>query len=201
MSDNPSLETPELPDWLREAAGEKPQTGAVPQRISTFGVVAILSILALLGVIGYALYQRSLSQPTTGPAPTFTVTTFDNEPFALADLKGKVVVINFWASWCQPCRDEAPLLEQMWLEYRDRGVVFLGVNTDDIESKALAYMAEFSVTYPNAPDVGGKIEDQYRITGVPETFIVNPNGEISRHFIAPVNERDLRAEIDRALAS
>jgi cytochrome c biogenesis protein CcmG/thiol:disulfide interchange protein DsbE len=200
MSEN--LDTPELPDWLQEVAGEKKQTGAVPQRISTFGVVAVLFIVALLIVIGYALYQRSLSQPTTGPAPTFSITTYgDRESIALADLKGKVVVINFWASWCVPCQDEAPLLEEMWREYKDRGVVFLGVNTDDIESKALAYLDEYDVTYPNAPDVGGKIEDQYRITGVPETFIVDPNGEISHHFIAPVNERDLRAEIDLALAS
>jgi cytochrome c biogenesis protein CcmG/thiol:disulfide interchange protein DsbE len=129
------------------------------------------------------------------------VTTFDNEPLELADLKGKVVVLNFWASYCLPCRDEAPMLENLWREYKDRGVVFLGINTDDIEGDARAYMAEFSVTYPNAPDVGGKIEDQYRITGIPETFIVDSNGEITRHFIAQVNERDLRAELDRALAS
>lgn len=203
MNDNPTLETPEaeLPDWLREAAGEKPQTGPVPQRFSTFGVVAILLIVALLGVIGYALYQRSQSQPTTGPAPTFSVTTFDDEPLALGELKGKVVVINFWASYCLPCRDEAPMLENLWREYKDKGVVFLGINTDDIEGDARAYMNEYTVTYPNAPDVGGRIEDQYRITGIPETFIVDTNGEISRHFIAQVSERELRAEIDRALAS
>jgi cytochrome c biogenesis protein CcmG/thiol:disulfide interchange protein DsbE len=198
----------ELPEWLQEIAGEAPreQTQQVPQRLSAFGVTAVLLVLGLLIVIGYALYQRSRSTPTSGPAPKFTVSIFDHEGLTnrgealrLADLKGKVVVLNFWASYCVPCQDEAPLLERVWREYSDQNVVFLGVNTDDIESDARAYMTQYGITYPNAPDIGGRIEDQYRITGIPETFIINPNGEITRHFISEVNEAELRAEIGRAL--
>lgn len=200
----------DLPEWLQQVTGDAPhaQTGPAPQRISAFGATAILVIVGLLVVIGYALYQRNQSQPTEGPAPGFTVTAFtadqmarSGKTFKLSDLKGQAVVINFWASYCEPCREEAPMLERVWRDYQDRGVVFLGINTDDIESNARAYMAQYGITYPNAPDQGGHIEDDYRITGIPETFVIDTEGKIVRHFLAQPRESDLRAEIDRALQS
>jgi cytochrome c biogenesis protein CcmG/thiol:disulfide interchange protein DsbE len=109
------------------------------------------------------------------------------------------VVLNFWASYCEPCKDEAPVFERVWREYRDQNVVFLGINTDDIESDAMAYLDRYEITYPNAPDVGGHIEDDYRITGIPETFIIDAEGNVSRHFISAVREGELRAEIEDAL--
>ena len=211
MSDDKALKTPgtdqELPDWLdRVASGERAEAASVEQRFSTFTIVSTLIIVALLGVIGYALYQRSQSQPTEGPAPAFEITVFPfeqlertGESFRLGDLKGQTVVINLWASYCIPCQQEARMLEGVYQDYRAQGVVFLGINTDDIDSDARAYLEEYGVTYPNAPDKGGAIEDDYRITGIPETFIVNADGEIVRHFISAVSERDLRSEIDRAL--
>ena len=209
LTDNVSQQ-PDLPDWLEQVASGQPREGAEPvqQRFSAFGVTAILIIVGLLFVIGYALYQRNQATPTEGPAPKFSVTVFDVEQLErrgellnLADFQGNVVVLNFWASYCLPCRDEAPMLERVWREYKDQGVVFLGINTDDIERDALAYLKEFGVTYPNAPDQGGRIEDQYRITGIPETFVSNAEGEITWHIPAPVGERELRAEIERALES
>lgn len=199
----------DLPEWLQEAAGDRPAHSAdepVQQRISAFGVTAILLLVGLLLVIGYALYQRSLSTVTDGPAPDFKVTVFasdtldrSGQAFKLSELQGQPVVINFWASYCLPCRDEAPMLQRVWEDYRESGVVMLGINTDDIEGDARDYMAEYGITYPNAPDVGGKIEDDYRITGIPETFVIDKNGEVIRHFLAQPRESDLRAEIDRAL--
>lgn len=211
MSDDRTVPTTstnvDLPDWLDEVASGQPRAAEpVEQRFSTFSIVGTLVIVLLLAVIGYALWERSQSQPTEGPAPTFEITVFpfesldrSGEQFSLADLKGQTVVINFWASYCIPCQQEARMLERVYQDYKSQGVVFLGINTDDIESDARAYLAEYGVTYPNAPDQGGRIEDDYRITGIPETFIVNSDGEITRHFIAAVNERDLRSEIDRAL--
>ena len=216
MNENRTMDTPgsgsaDLPEWLEEVAGEHHAPVAeepVPQRISAFGVTAILLLAGLLGVIGYALYQRSLSTVTSGPAPDFKVTVFESDAldrsgqsFALADLKGQPVVINFWASYCVPCRSEAPMLERTWQTYRDQGVVFLGINTDDIEGDARDYMAQYGITYPNAPDQGGHIEDAYRITGIPETFVINKDGEVIRHFLAEPRESDLKAEIERALSS
>lgn len=206
----PASGSDDLPEWLQEVTGERQPEQAEPvkQRISAFGVMSLLLVVGLLFVIGYALYQRSLSTVTEGPAPDFEITVFESdrlarsgETFSLSDLRGQVVVINFWASYCLPCRDEAPMLERTWQTYRDQGLVLLGVNTDDIERDARAYMAEFDITYPNAPDTGGRIEDSYRITGIPETFVINRDGEVIRHFLAEPRESDLRAEIERALSS
>jgi len=205
MSDQRTLNPPEtdLPDWLQDIAGETPHDSAepAPQRISLFTITSVLLIVGLLGVIGYALYQRSQSTPTEGPAPEFSITTFEGEQMTLKGLRGKAVVVNFWASYCEPCKEEAPMLEQVWRDYKDRGVVFIGINTDDIEGDALAYLDQYDITYYNAPDTGGHIEDDYRITGIPETFIINTKGEIIRHFLAQPAETDLRDEIDRALSS
>lgn len=213
MTDDTTLQAgtqAELPEWLREVTGDSPETptGQVQQRFSTFGVVAILTIVGVLAVIGYALYQRSQKTPTNGPAPHFAVTMFDFDQIAmngehveLKDLRGQVVVINFWASYCEPCKVEAPMLERVWQSYKDQGVVLLGIDTNDPLKNALDYLKEYGITYPNAPDQGGRIEDAYRITGIPETFVVNKQGEIVQHFISTPNESDLRSEIERALES
>ena len=200
----------DLPDWLAqiaaEAEGPKPQQ--VQQRVSMFTVVAGLVVIGLLIVIGYALWQRSQATPTEGPAPDFAVTMFEfdqmamsGESVTLAGLRGRAVVVNFWASYCVPCQKEAPMLERVWNDYRDQGVIFLGINTEDPLKEALDYLVEYEVTYPNAPDQGGRMEKAYRITGIPETFVISTEGEIIRHFLSEPNERDLRNAIERALES
>jgi cytochrome c biogenesis protein CcmG/thiol:disulfide interchange protein DsbE len=205
-----AAQQPDLPEWLREMAGGEPgtPTGQVQQKISTFGVVSILVILGLLGVIAYALYKRGETQPTSGPAPSFAVTMYDFDPMAmtgqqvqLKDLRGKAVVVNFWASYCDPCKSEAPMLERVWNDYKDKGVVLLGINTNDPLKNALDYLTQYGITYPNAPDEGSHIENAYRITGIPETFVIDTQGKIVRHFMSEPNERDLRSVIDQALES
>lgn len=205
-----------LPGWLEDITGEddarapQPHGRITKQSVSPTSMAIIAVVVVVLGVLLYALYLSRQTTVTEGPAPKFDVTVFDHAPLdyggsdlKLADLQGQVVVINFWASYCGPCRDEAVLLENLYQQYRADGVVFLGINTDDIESNALAYLDEYGVTYPNAPDKGGKIEDDYRITGIPETFVVNKQGEIAWHIPAPITDggRALRAEIDEALRS
>src|SRR6185369_4461609 len=117
----------------------------------------------------------------------------------LADLKGKVVVINFWASWCGPCRDEAPALQNIAEKYQDKGVVVLGVAYTDTEKGAKAFMSEFGQTYPNGLDIGTKISEMYAITGVPETFIINRKGEVAGFMMVPITEQSLSANIDKVL--
>ncbi|HEX3052738.1 MAG TPA: redoxin domain-containing protein [Aggregatilineaceae bacterium] len=198
----------ELPDWLQQAAGEQPSLASAPvkQRFSTFTITAVVLIVGLLAVIGYALYQRGLSQPESGPAPDFSLTVFESdqldrsgEQLQLDDLKGNVIVLNFWASYCEPCKKEAAMLEAMWREYKPQGVVFLGVNTDDVENKARDYMARYNITYPNAPDLGERLENDYRITGIPETFIIDATGEITFHTEGEISDITLRREIEAAL--
>jgi cytochrome c biogenesis protein CcmG/thiol:disulfide interchange protein DsbE len=201
-------EQADLPEWLKQAAGETSQapTAQVRQRLSPITVTLLLVAVAVLGIVFMAFRERNKETPTEGPAPAFDVTTWDwdrlarpGENLSLDSLEGKTLVLNFWASWCIPCQQEAPMFERVWNEYKDQNVVFLGVNTEDTDSAALAYIEEYGLTYPHAPDQGGRMERDYRITGIPETFIINGDGEIVRHFISTPKESELRGEIERAL--
>jgi cytochrome c biogenesis protein CcmG/thiol:disulfide interchange protein DsbE len=168
--------------------------------LSLGSIVLLTGILLTAAVFGLALAQRNQTQPTSGPAPDFTLTTLDGQTFNLKELKGKVVVVNFWASWCGPCRAEAPILERLWQQYKDKNVLFLGVAYTDTERNARAFIAEYQQTYPNGLDVGTKISDLYNITGVPETFVVDQQGNVAKFFMVPLQERDLKPVLDQLLA-
>lgn len=147
---------------------------------SVGGVVAIVGLLALLTVVGLGLIRSQEGPVSVGThAPSFTLSTFEGEQHALADHQGQVVVVNFWASWCIPCEEEAAELEQAYQDYRDQGVVFLGVNYVDTEPEAKAYLEKFNITYPNGPDLGTRISQAFRIRGVPETYVIGPSGQIA----------------------
>ncbi len=144
--------------------------------LATGGVVILLIILAL-----------GLQRTNQGPVkigdtvPNFTLTTFDGQTYNLEDHRGKVVVVNFWASWCKPCEQEAADLETAWRDYQPGGeVLFLGVDYVDTEPEAMAYLEKFDITFPNGPDLGTKISQAFRILGVPETYIIDRNG-VLRH--------------------
>jgi cytochrome c biogenesis protein CcmG/thiol:disulfide interchange protein DsbE len=170
-------------------------------------VAALMAVAGLVIVLALALRARNATQPTSGPAPDFALTLYSGydgglgrPQVKLSDLRGKVVFVNFWASWCVPCRDEQPVLEKLWKQYRDQGVVFVGIGYVDTEPAALAYLKEFKVTYANGPDLGVKISPKYRITGVPESFLVDRQGHIAWFKIAPLSEAELTAELNKVLA-
>ena len=159
-------------------------------RVAAYGFV-----LALLGLLGWGLIKVQ-----AGPAPDFTLNTFQGQEITLRDLRGQVVVINFWASWCPPCREEAAYLESTWREYQDRGVVFIGVDYVDTDREALAYIAEFDITYPNGPDLGTRISQAYRIQGVPETYFVAKDGTLRGVKIGPLAAPELEERLEPLLA-
>jgi cytochrome c biogenesis protein CcmG/thiol:disulfide interchange protein DsbE len=163
-------------------------------------IVAFALVLGLLALLGWGLVKAQAGPRDSGLAPDFTLTTFDGQEITLSKLRGQVVVINFWASWCPPCRDEAPYLEATWRAYRERGVVFIGVDYVDTEAEALAYMAEFDITYPNGPDVGTRISQAYRIQGVPETFFVARDGTLRGVKIGPLAPPELEEKLEGLLA-
>ena len=161
---------------------------------------AFALVLSLLALLGWGLVARQSGPRSQGSAPDFTLTTFDGQEVTLSDLRGQVVVINFWASWCPPCRYEADYLEATWQEYREQGVVFLGIDYLDTKEEALAYIEEFSITYPNGPDLGTHISQAYRIRGVPETFFVAKDGTLRGVKIGPLFPPELEQRLDDLLA-
>lgn len=161
------------------------------KRFSLFPILLLAVMVGIAVVIGVQLANQLQSQPTSGPAPDFELTTFEGETFRLSDLRGQVVVLNFWASWCVPCRDEAPILETLWQRYRDQNVVVVGVAYADSQQGSLDFIEEFSISYPNGPDLGTRISEDYRITGVPETFVIDQSGEIVFFLPAPLVEGQL----------
>ncbi len=149
--------------------------------------IAVFAIVvAVIVFLAFGLRARGEAQPSSGPAPDFALKTFDGQTVKLADLRGKVVVLNFWASWCQPCRDEAVFLQSMWNTYKDRGVVFVGVDYVDSESTARDYIKQYNITYLNGPDLGTEISQKYRIKGVPETYFIGKDGNLSGNSLGPI---------------
>lgn len=183
--------------------------------------VATLAVLGILGLFGYrmakqtGLISETLAGVGGGPArinysgqivaikqreaPGFSLTLFNGEKLNLSELKGKPVVLNFWASWCPPCRAEAPLLERTWRTYKDKGLVFVGIDVWDSEKDARKFISGFGISYPNGPDPWGEISIEYGLAGIPETFFINKEGKIVRKFIGPFTPQALTTFIEEIL--
>jgi cytochrome c biogenesis protein CcmG/thiol:disulfide interchange protein DsbE len=169
------------------------------QGLSLGSVVLLLGLSLIAVVFGLQLLRQNQSQPTSGRAPDFTFTTLEGQEITLSDLRGNVVVINFWASWCGPCRDEAPALESIWRKYRDQNVIVLGVAYTDTERGARGFIAEYDQTYPNGLDPETRISEKYHITGVPETFVVNKEGNIVDFRPEALSEAELSTIVNNLL--
>jgi cytochrome c biogenesis protein CcmG/thiol:disulfide interchange protein DsbE len=151
-------------------------------RLLAWGALTLFLIILALGLLRTQQGPVLVGQNS----PMFTLTTFDGQPINMKDLQGKVVVVNFWASWCKPCEQEAADLESAWQYYKPNGnVVFLGVDYVDTEPEAKGYLQKFNITYPNGADLGTRISQAYRIRGVPETYIISPQGKLAYVQIGP----------------
>lgn len=164
--------------------------------------IAVSAVALLVAILfGSALRARpTVSLQVGSPVPDLALTAFDGRTMDLSAQRGKVVVINVFASWCAPCRQEAADLEQTWREYQDRPVQFFGVAYKDTASKVRAFLQEFGVSYPCGEDPGNRIARAYGVTGVPETFIIDRQGRLVRHILGPITRAELSRELDRLLA-
>lgn len=194
---------PTLTNEADETAAFEPTATVTGNR--PFGkYLAWAAVLTLLVVLGWGLIQATAERPD-GTAPDFEMQFFngyewqDQPTASLSDFEGKVVVLNFWASWCVECLLEAELLEQTWRDYADQDVIFIGVAYVDVEPKSKAYLEQFNITYPNAPDLRSSISSEYEITGVPETFFIDKNGEVAHIQIGPVDETIMTTVLDKLL--
>ena len=165
----------------------------------------LLGFLLIIGM-GMSRVQQGNVQPGA-KVPDFSLTLFSGYEYngqsevKILELHDKVIFINFWASWCKPCEQEAPVLEEAWKYYQPSGnVVFLGVDYVDTEPEARIFLKKFGNTYPNGPDLGTRISQMFRIQGVAETYIIDTNGVLKYVKIGPfLNVDEIRSMIDPLL--
>lgn len=159
-------------------------------------LTVVVALAALLGLLFWGLLRGPSSDvgvaiPLNKPAPDFTVTTIDGQQLTLSDLRGKTVVLNIWASWCVPCREEAGELNRTYATYKDRNVAFVGIAWNDNDGEVRKFVEQYKVPYAIALDPEGKIAIDLGITGVPETFLINAQGQLVQKWAGPINSTQL----------
>ena len=173
----------------------------------TLQALALGVVTGLLALLVWRLTHQPHPVKIGGPAPSFALDRLDGGgKLDLASLRGKAVVLNFWASWCGPCKSESQALQKAYLEYRGRGVVVLGVDYHDLVSDARSFVAKHGLTYPIVRDRTGLVSDRYDLTGVPETFFVSRRGRlVGYHIEGPIdhgaNVGKFKAGVEAALGS
>ena len=135
---------------------------------------------------------RKVDRGSGEPAPDFEIELIDGETVTLSGYRGKVVLLNFWGTWCPPCRAEMPALQRAWEEYKDRGVVFLGAAIYDEKADVEKFAEAFGITYPLGIDLAGDLTVEYKVTQFPTTFLIDREGNEVRRIVNQVNEGFLR---------
>lgn len=164
-------------------------------------VLVALIIGPIVGLLafGFTRDARYITSPLIAkPAAPFTITLFDGGKLTLEDLRGKAVFLNFWASWCPPCRAEARDLEAAWQKVKDENMVFIGVALQDTDRNSLEFLKEFEVTYPNGKDASGKIAVDYGTWGIPESFFIDPQGRITYKHVGGIRAPLVLAKLEEA---
>lgn len=189
---------------MTPASTQAPSRSPWAPRIAALTVA--LGVVLLLGLFIWGLGRRgSVGQVAVSsrPAPEFSVSLFGQGgspagPWKLSDQSGRPVLVNFWASWCIPCEDEAPVLERVAARYRDR-VSFVGVDVQDTEAAARDFLGRFRISYPNGPDPSGQISVDYGMSGVPESYFLDRDHRIVRKWAGPLDETQLVAFLEELL--
>ena len=166
--------------------------------VSARSFAVFMAALAVIGLLGFGLLTKSDDALALGDEfPTDDLERLNGEGSAsVADYRGQWVLVNVWASWCDPCRDEAPALQRFHRQHREQGFTVLGVDSQDISDDARAFVAEFGLTYPQLHESGDDYaRDELNTTGVPESFLVDPDGELALHRPGPVTEEYLQTEV------
>ncbi len=201
------------PEGSPESSADEPRWGGRRIAGAIGGGLGVLIFVTFL-VVGLAnsggesSIGDALADGERPPAPEIELPVLfagdgvgpQGERVSLSDLRGRTVVLNFWASWCGPCRDEAPLLEGISRRYRDRDVLVLGVDTQDLSDNALGFIRQLGLSYPSLRDGTDGAQRRFQVTGLPETFILDASGRIAFHHIGPVtNPEQITTPLDQTL--
>ena len=160
-------------------------------------VLGVILIAAFVGLMAWGLLNREAVTGRSGvtrvdrPAPPISMELLDGERLEITAGPGAPMLVNFWASWCPPCRDEAALLERGWRTYRDDGVLFVGVGIQDSEAEARSYLRQYDITYPNGLDTDGRITIDYGVIGLPVTFFIDSAGIVQRRWVGAIDDATL----------
>ena len=147
-----------------------------------------IGVLAVIGLLGYGLLTKGEEALAIGePIPDTELAMLDGEGTgSVSDYRGEWVLVNVWASWCDPCREESPALQRFYEEHRDQNFTVLGIDSRDVSSEGLAFVEEFGLTYPQLHDSEGDVPDDYGMTGFPESFLIDPEGNVAVARSGPV---------------
>jgi len=169
-------------------------------RIAIHAAVA-MTIAGLLALLVFRLVHQEPPPRVGAVAPSFTLQVINGKrEIRLSAFRGRPVVLNFWASWCPPCKEEAPLLEKTWLRFGPQGVEFLGVDFHDVTSDAMRFIAAHALTFPILQDGSGNVTTGlYGVTQAPETFVISRTGHVVLHIAGPIDQLILRTKLEPAL--
>lgn len=189
----------------------QPQRLTAPQLAAAIaGVAALVALIVVIGLVMRGGNERSglgiisigrATDVRPRPAPDFVLTSFDGQRIQLSDYRGRIVVLNFWATWCPPCRVEAPVLQRAAERMESAGVTILGIDVWDDQAAAIEFLNETGVTYPNAEDTTRLIPVEFGVTGLPETFVIDRQGVLVRRWVGPLTDEDLDELLAPVLAA
>jgi len=165
--------------------------------VSVRSSIAVLAVLAVVGLLVFGLVSKGSSGVALGdPAPTDPLPRLEGSgEGSLAEYKGQWVLVNFWASWCIPCKEEAPALEQFQSRYGGPGFTVLGIDSRDLTGDGRAFVERYGLSYPQLRDGDGSAAHDFGTTGVPENYLVDPSGKVRWLLRGPVGEEHLREQV------
>jgi cytochrome c biogenesis protein CcmG, thiol:disulfide interchange protein DsbE len=166
--------------------------------VSARALAVLFAVLAVIGLLGYGLFNKSAKALEPGDAvPSTALPTLEGQGTgSVADYRGRWVLVNVWASWCVPCRDESPALERFYRAHGGQRFAVLGVDANDLSGDALSFVRRYGVTYPQLRDGSGDFsQGELGTTGVPESFLVSPDGKLALHRLGPVTPAYLDSNV------
>lgn len=174
----------------------RPSLSPVKRAVSIV-IIAAVAFLAAVYVVRH--WQREPTVEIGKPAPDFTLGVLGGDYLTLSDLRGQVVLLNFWATWCEACRDEMPAMQRIYEKYRDRGVTIVGVNLMETELAVKGFVDRLGVTFPIVYDLTGAVHDTYLVRPMPTSYFIDRTGVVRFMFIGPMTEEDMEERIIRLL--